>query len=53
MRDALLQDEDFYRFQMTLESYAVALEPGTIVVTEAKSGELLEYLLGPPKLPPE
>ena len=52
VRDALLQDEDFYRFQSTLESYAAALEPGTVVVAEAKGGEFLEYLLGPPKLPP-
>ena len=52
VRDALLQDEDFYRFQRTLESYAAALEPGTVVVAEAMEGEFLEYLLGPPKLPP-
>jgi len=45
--------QGFLPLQRTLESYAVALEPGTIVVTEAKSGELLEYLLGPPNPPLE
>ena len=38
VRDALLHDEDFYRFQRTLESYAAALEPETLVVAEAKGG---------------
>ena len=50
VRDALLQDEEFYRFQKSLEAYR-SFNAGITVVTEAREDELFEHLLGPPGRP--
>lgn len=47
VRDAILQDEEFYRFQKSLETY-LSLENDITIIAGAGPNQLLEYLLGPP-----
>ena len=51
VRDALLQDEEFYRFVKSLEAYR-SFASGITVVTFAREDELFGHLLGPPPAEP-